>query len=281
LGFFYWSIIIIVTKDGEEVPYQGPLAKRGVPQKSDYFLLPTGSSISTKVQLDQYFDISKKGNYIIELNIFFLDYTFDIAEVPRMRDYWNAFEMISKVQRFTRFLNQTTRERDENQVTVKYDGCSTSQQSIIQKAFTSAITIINKATTSLNNGGGANFPTWFGTSKVDPVKKIVTNVKTAVSSSILNYKCNDPQCSPDTYAFVYPTDTNYVIHLCQAFWNSPVCSFPDSQCGTLVHETTHFRTIGGTQDYEYGVTACQKLAKTNPTRAAANADSYEYYNESQ
>ncbi len=53
----------------------------------------------------------------------------------------------------------------------------------------------------------------------------------------------------------------------------------DSKGGTIVHETSHFTVVAGTNDYAYGQSACKTLAKSNPSRAIMNADNHEYFTE--
>jgi len=52
-----------------------------------------------------------------------------------------------------------------------------------------------------------------------------------------------------------------------------------SQGGTLVHESSHFTANAGTNDHEYGQSACQSLAQSDPDTAVDNADSHEYFAE--
>jgi peptidyl-Lys metalloendopeptidase len=49
---------------------------------------------------------------------------------------------------------------------------------------------------------------------------------------------------------------------------------------TLIHEMSHFTVVAGTDDWAYGESAAAKLAKNNPTKAVDNADSHEYFAES-
>ena len=73
-------------------------------------------------------------------------------------------------------------------------------------------------------------------------------------------------CTDSSYAFVYANQP-YKVHLCGAFWSAPATG-TDSKAGTLVHETSHFTVVAGTQDYAYGQSACRSLAISNPTRAS-------------
>jgi peptidyl-Lys metalloendopeptidase len=52
-----------------------------------------------------------------------------------------------------------------------------------------------------------------------------------------------------------------------------------AQAGTLVHESSHFDVIAGTDDVVYGESACQKLAVKDPDTAITNADSHEFFAE--
>lgn len=53
----------------------------------------------------------------------------------------------------------------------------------------------------------------------------------------------------------------------------------DSKAGTIVHEQSHFRVNGGTEDFVYGQGRAKNLARTNPTQAIMNADNHEYFAE--
>ena len=47
--------------------------------------------------------------------------------------------------------------------------------------------------------------------------------------------------------------------------------------GTVVHELTHFNTVGYTDDVTYGASSCERLAATSPGQAVRNADNYAYF----
>ena len=53
----------------------------------------------------------------------------------------------------------------------------------------------------------------------------------------------------------------------------------DSKAGTLVHETSHFTVVAGTDDHVYGQTGAHNLAVSNPTNAVDNVDNHEYFAE--
>lgn len=66
------------------------------------------------------------------------------------------------------------------------------------------------------------------------------------------------------------------VNLDGSFWTAPRMG-EDSRAGTLTHEVSHFWNSGGTHDYIYGRSGCRELARTNPRKAANNADSQEYW----
>jgi peptidyl-Lys metalloendopeptidase len=100
------------------------------------------------------------------------------------------------------------------------------------------------------------------------------NIYSAMSTQAFVFYCD---CTDSSYAFVYANQP-YKVHLCNAFWSAPATG-TDSKAGTLIHETSHFSVVAGTQDYAYGQTACRSLATSNPKRAIHNADSHEYFAE--
>jgi peptidyl-Lys metalloendopeptidase len=58
--------------------------------------------------------------------------------------------------------------------------------------------------------------------------------------------------------------------------NSPLTG-PDSQASTLAHELSHFDSVDGTNDHEYGIPKSKGLAKKDPAKAIDNADNFLYY----
>ncbi|KAF5320044.1 hypothetical protein D9758_018928 [Tetrapyrgos nigripes] len=68
-----------------------------------------------------------------------------------------------------------------------------------------------------------------------------------------------------------PTDT-----LTGSFWRAPNTG-QDSRAGTLVHKSSHFTALAGTQDYAYGHPDCEDLAASDPGAAVNDADSHEYF----
>jgi hypothetical protein len=57
--------IFRVTRDGQRVSYQGPLASRGDPTPEAYTLIKAGGTASAEVDLSLAYDFSTPGNYTI------------------------------------------------------------------------------------------------------------------------------------------------------------------------------------------------------------------------
>jgi len=77
----------------------------------------------------------------------------------------------------------------------------------------------------------------------------------------------------DWFAFVYPA-REYDIYLCPGFWRAEMTG-RDSKAGTMIHELTHFPSIGGTSDHAYST----EVLTLPPDLAVDNADNYEYFAE--
>jgi len=82
-----WKGTILEVRRGrEELPYQGPMFKRGDPQAGDYAEIPAGGQVDATVDLAEVYDVSRPGTYRIETAGDLLDVTADSAAVPRPRD---------------------------------------------------------------------------------------------------------------------------------------------------------------------------------------------------
>jgi len=163
-------------------------------------------------------------------------------------------------------------------------GCSASQGNIVAAAIPRARTISQNVLNYMNSQCDSAYLTWMGqyanSNRWQTVQGNFGRITPRMVAQ-MNADCSGSGCGSGVFAFVYPTDSTLTVHLCSAFWSaSPTPAF-DSQPGTLVHEMSHFRVVAGTQDFAYGTSAAQNLARTNPARAIQNADNHEYFSESQ
>jgi hypothetical protein len=72
-----------VTRAGAEIPYQGPMFKRGDPDAESYVTLAPGASVEEKIEASLAYDFSQPGTYRIEFRGPLMDVATRQAEVPR------------------------------------------------------------------------------------------------------------------------------------------------------------------------------------------------------
>lgn len=95
-----WGAIFEVTRDGKEIPYQGPLSKRGDPSREDYVRIAPGESASAELDLAQAWDFSAPGTYRVE----FVGHLHDVAPegetLPRPRDAHRSMDLAGEALTF-------------------------------------------------------------------------------------------------------------------------------------------------------------------------------------
>lgn len=85
--------VLTVTANGTEIPYQGPMLKRGDPGREDYVEIPAGDSASATVDLSQVYEVSQPGRYEVKVTGSLHDVAKDGGSVPRPRDQHEAMEL--------------------------------------------------------------------------------------------------------------------------------------------------------------------------------------------
>ncbi|MCY1041237.1 M35 family metallo-endopeptidase [Corallococcus sp. bb12-1] len=260
-----------VLRDGESVAYTGAHYKRVLGRPEDIITIAPGQSISGPVVVSDAYDLSQTGTYAIRYE---LEARSSVTALSS-----NEVSLFIEGRRNSRdgveAMGQVTGE------SLAYSGaCTASEQTSISTAFNSAKTYSTNSLTYLNGTPSATtrFTTWFGTYSTtnwSTIKTHFSKIKTAFDSAavVVDCSCNES----GTYAYVY-SNAPYKIYVCGAFWSAPNTG-TDSRAGTLVHEMSHFTVVAGTGDNAYGQTAAKALAKSNPTKARANADSHEYFTE--
>jgi len=167
---------------------------------------------------------------------------------------------------------------------VAYNGCPAANQSTIGTSDTNALNISSRVNSYLSGScPSGKYVTWMGVCDTNRFTAVRNNFNAISNRLRSGYRvdCVGRECSPNVYAYVYPTDSQFWVYVCGAFWSANVaqCQW-DSKPGTIVHEISHFNAVAGTRDVTYGRTNCQNLAATNPGEAIRNADNHEYLAES-
>jgi peptidyl-Lys metalloendopeptidase len=275
-----------VRRDGQPVAYLGPLVKRAAPAPGDYVRLVAGQSRSIRVDLSAAYDFSRSGEYSIRYRVALQDALRDaspVAIVTLAQLASNvAFVAVDRDDAAARFLDKSRRRVTAAAASNSFVRCTSTQQSALVTARGNADTISADAISYLashtSSSAGARYTTWFGardSGRYATVQGHYNSIDPVFKNAAITFDCKCKQ--KNTYAFVYP-DRPYEIHLCGAFWTAPAMG-TDSKAGTLVHETSHFTVVAGTDDWAYGQSACKSLALSDPVKAVDNADTHEYFAE--
>lgn len=266
-----------ITRDGETIEYIGAHYKRPQPEDKDFIVLKSGESFSRTVDLAKYYDLSVTGSYVIN---------YDIAALNL---YQKGDKQINQVEslkssEFSIFIEGRAANKPEPDSalvaagTSSFAKCTTTQQSSLLTARYEAAKYSSDALNYLfSNTQGTRYATWFGaysSARHNTVKGNFTNIKNAMDTASMTFDCG---CKKRYYAYVYANQP-YRIYICSVFWQAPMTG-TDSKAGTLVHETSHFTVVAGTEDWVYGQSGAKNLAISDPNKAVDNADSHEYFAE--
>jgi peptidyl-Lys metalloendopeptidase len=281
-----------VTRDGANVRYLGRLTKRPAPTAADYYLLKPGASYSVKVELSALYDMATTGDYAVRYHAASPQLFADGGAGIAAKGGNEAGELQSDAATLwidgarPRGSREETKSLAEMQAqagmvttaSLAYTSCSSSQQSAIASALSAAQTYATNADAYMTRGViGTRYTKWFGannSTRVATIKSHFAAIKSTLATKPINVNC---ACTDTSYAYVYPSQP-YTIYVCKAFWSAPTTG-TDSKAGTLIHETSHFTVVAGTDDWAYGQSAAASLAISNPSRAIDNADSHEYFSE--
>lgn len=266
-----------ITRDGIPVEYIGAHYKRPQPEDRDFIILRAGESFTRTVNLADYYDLSVSGSYTVNYNVKSPNL------YPPERAANQSIEGL-KSNTVSLFAEGRAAKNPAGEApsvvsgTSSYTKCTTSQQSLVATARNDAAVYASDSLNYLLSGStGARYTTWFGayaSSRYNTVKGNFTNIKNAMDTASMNFNCG---CKKRYYAYVYPNQP-YNIYLCSVYWQAPATG-TDSKAGTLIHETSHFTIVAGTDDWVYGQAGAKNLAITNPNNAVDNADNHEYFAE--
>jgi len=85
--------VFSVSLQGRELPYQGPMVKRGDPTREEYVKLRAGESMITGLDLAQAYDMSKPGLYTVKAVGDLQDVIQDGTQPPRPRDRFQRIKL--------------------------------------------------------------------------------------------------------------------------------------------------------------------------------------------
>ena len=292
-----------ISHNGKLAVYLGILVKRGTPNPDDYLTLEPKRSLSTNVEITEFYDISESGEYKVEYASPLLDVgqenpTTLSKDLEKKHKFLNL-RIPSNVTEFRLVENRkpkqvngvmldfvSKREKKDNKFVdpTFNNNCTSSEQNTILSALAAAEHISTASSIALHNRPNRTdydrYIEWFGTyaeTRYNTVTNNMENIFSAIINETITFNCDGPDCESGTYAYVFPSKP-YEIFLCGSFWTAPLTG-TDSQSGTIVHEMSHFNTVAETEDHRYGQTDCRDLAINDPAEAIENADSHEYFAE--
>lgn len=247
--------------------------KRAAPSEKHFVTIAAGSSVSGVIAVADHYAIHEAGAYLLRLQFAVVRSDGTRATSVSNEVALHVWQPAERVVRAPRSVNA-----------VFFNGCSASETSQINQAIVDATSSTEDALAYLDANGSCinDYTQWFGTyssSRFSAVDGAFESILDQFESTDFGFDCtcNDP----DTFAFVFISDPAFTIHLCDVFWNAPAGRGNiNSQPGTLVHEMSHFTAVYGSEDFKYGVEDCTALAISNPSQAINNADSLEYFTES-
>lgn len=287
------SNLFAISRDGEEIRYEGRMIKRTTPTAADFAILRPGQSHRVTLDLGDAYDLSHAGAYTIT---FATSLQFASMSGSTQLKQANGLPMVTQSAPMRIWVEggepnpserlqvaaQATRAATPSAVVngVNYVGCSSARTTAARTAVDSARRYSENAKGYLNsNKTGPRYTSWFGgytSSRYTTAKQHFAAIDRAIDQNAGQVKINCG-CTDNFFAFVYP-NRPYEIFVCNAFWRAPNTG-TDSKAGTLIHEMSHFDAVAGTDDWAYGQSAARSLAASNPTRALNNADSHEYFAE--
>ncbi|MFE1908947.1 M35 family metallopeptidase [Streptomyces gardneri] len=301
-----------VSREGSELPYDGPLVKRGDPSEEEYIDLAPGESRSGEIDLSQLYAIQLPGEYTVTLNAELADVypATEGSRGARARAHHDrhALESVSVTfvveagapPRMTRGQAARLAESaDGSPPQLAREpfmpillGGTPARRDDVRNAHAHAVYMTAKSLDVLRFFGPANsyYRRWFGANvKFLPVVMPMMTYDMSINTfelvrSILNVPTfpfqtyaldGGPECNNSKFAYTY--HHSRTVWLCKLFWDAPLYGAPDTKYGTLIHEWTH--ATAGTSDPAVGTAACLNLASNNPRSAVCNGDSYEYFAE--
>lgn len=283
------SNLFRISRDGKPLAYEGPMVKRGLPTAADFAILRPGESRRTEVDLADYYDLRQPGQYTVVLTSP-LQYA-SLSDGRQLRTARGTPMVLrsAPLQFFGHGKSQLPVARKKPTKPggggtvvngISFVGCSATQIDTAGSAVVQARAYAENAKGYLAGGTvGTRYTTWFGaytSSRYGTASQHFVAIDGALDQSGGQIKINCG-CNQNYYAYVYPTRP-YEIFVCRAFWSAPLTG-TDSKAGTLIHETSHFNVVAGTDDIVYGQSGARNLASSDPAGALDNADNHEYFAE--
>ena len=280
------SQFVTVSLDGRPLEYEGILVYRLPPTKDEFVLLKAGESIFASVQITAVFSIDTDGLYTVQYSrpLQYLSVNeISAMSIDQLRESF-VRESIQLYLEDTSLLSKPKEEGDaEIDYTVHLEACGSATFKNGKRQNGATLAAHKRLcggikTARAGVGNNAVYRKWFGKYKSGrgtKVKNVYKKIRDGIRSKTCIYYNNGPSCQSNWYAYTRKRTTT--VYLCNIYYGDPTkCSKTgESKEGTLLHEWAH--AYGLIDDVAYGRTNCQNLAKSNPSDAIRNADTYLYH----
>ena len=297
------SDIFTVSKDGEEIPYDGIMVKRGPLSGEEYIPIKANSPLDTKVDLNEGYTFAA-GVYTAQLNM----NAIYVENVENPEDY-SSQKIVSNIVTFKLKENEKSPKeifscKEESKIHKFYDGSrriippklignypDEKQKSHTRDAYYRAYSMIERSIESTTRDPDL-YRKWFG-GDPDPEKKVKSNYekmkeKMETTEVTLHGFANETENDTigKTLGIVAAASRKTrTIYLCDSFFARKVVG-KESKMGTIVHEMSHLGANTGDEKSDQDVTAygeekCLKLAENTPQKSRNNADNYQFFAEAQ
>jgi peptidyl-Lys metalloendopeptidase len=281
------DLFVVQNQAAMVMPYRGKDMKMTEqPGPEEYITIPAGKAVTDVISLKAY-KLAADGTYYIRVkqpkdsHIIYKDVMRTSVEVE-----------VTGVAAFEARYAERERARgtEGEQVLAQttagafsFNGCSSSEQATLSQWHEDALHKIASARACTEASCQAQVDAWFGASTTQ--SQFVAgataqfNTMASVEGNTI-YKCESGNsdmrrvCGGSTFAYVYPTDTQQNIYMCDFTFEYPDYS---EKVQTVIHELSHFNHIGNTNDNAYGESTCINLAQSNFQAAIQTADNVGYF----
>ena len=285
-----------VQRDGEVIPYDGKLVKRGDPVSESYVTIDPGQKLTNAVDISTVYSIDQPGDYTVTLKTTLFD-AFTVSgnakQPPRKRQDHQPHKLPSPTVQFKvvaggepkltvgEKARKTSQQQPKSSARApNFNGGTSTEQADTLIAHRNAQYFAALAASQLTSGPASTnalYQTWFGAfdqGRYDNVNKHYGDISNTLLSEQVTYDLTGTGCQPGWFAYTHKGDRT--VWLCSSYLSAPQVG-TDCKFGTLVHEWSH--AVSSTDDNAYGESACQTLATNDPGKATNNADSHEYFAE--
>lgn len=87
------TVFTVTGPGGTELPYTGPMVKRGDPSRDEYVEIPPGGEVDAVVDLANVYDLREPGRYRLQVTGGIADLTTEGTGVPRPREQHQGTEL--------------------------------------------------------------------------------------------------------------------------------------------------------------------------------------------